>query len=242
MSSLRFYCQGLTKGVNTLCASESNHAVLSLRAKTGTRVVLFDGAGHEAGGIITRANRKAMKVMVDEIIHHPFEMSRKMTVAVAMPKAQRQGYLIEKCTELGAAAIWPMITSRSVAKPTVSSVDKWFRRAIEAAKQSNRSWIPQIKPPCSMSECIGQCSQFDAFSILDPQPESQPFYELLKSGKKDSSILVLIGPEGGWTDHEREEAIRVGAVCTSLSPTVLRTETAAIAVCALAATFSNDCS
>lgn len=240
MSNLRFYCQELTQGVNTLCTSESNHGVLSLRVKTGTQVVLFDGAGNEAVGIITRANRKAMKVKVDEIIHHPFELSRRMTIAVALPKTHRQGFLIEKCTELGAAAIWPIITTRSVAKPTASSVDKWFRRAIEAAKQSNRSWIPQIKPPCTFDECVGQCSPFDAFSIMDPQPDGQPFYEFLKSGKKDSSILVMIGPEGGWTDHEREQAIRAGAVCTLLSPTVLRSETAAMAACALAATFSMD--
>ena len=205
------------------------------------KVVLFDGVGREASGTITRADRRAMKVEVDEITLYPLELSRRLTIAVAMPKAPRQGYLIEKCTELGVEAIWPIITQRSVVKPTAASVVKWSRRAIEAAKQSNRSWVPRIEPPFSFDDCMEKSAQFDACTILDPDPSHRPFFDFLIAKGMNSTILAAIGPEGGWTEQERQRATEAAAVCTSLAPTVLRSETAAVAVCAVASALHQKC-
>lgn len=229
----------MTVGENTLSQVESHHAVVTLRVKKGMAVTLFDGVGAEASGTIVRADRRAMQVQADQITHHPFAFVQKITLAVAFPKAHRQGVLIEKCTELGVTAIWPMIAQRSVVKPTASSVDKWLRRAIEAAKQSNRYYLPQIVPPKTFEQCVEHIDQFNAGVMLDVDPNLPSLLSLLMSYEKDSSVLIFVGPEGGFTQDERQQAIDSGAVCATMAPTVLRTETAAIAACAIAASLRS---
>jgi len=208
----------------------------------GMSVTLFDGMGSEATGEIIRADRKAMRIQADHITHYPFELSLKITLAVAFPKAHRQGVMIEKCTELGVAAIWPIVTSHSVVKPTSSSIEKWSRRAVEAAKQSGRTWVPQIELPKTFDQCLEQHDPFDVVVLLDIDATEPTLPSLLKSCEADSSILILIGPEGGWTQDERDKAIARGYVRSTISPTVLRTETAAIAACAIAASLYSKAS
>ncbi|MCH7885260.1 MAG: 16S rRNA (uracil(1498)-N(3))-methyltransferase [Planctomycetes bacterium] len=235
MSLGRFYCPALAPGSVVLPEEESHHAIASLRAVIGDEVILFDGAGGEASGRIERIESRQVQVAVGHISHHGRELPIALTIAVAMVRAHRQAYLIEKCTELGAAAIWPMTTERSVAKPSASSVVKWRRRAIEAAKQSHRRWVPTIEPPQSFASTLGQVQRFDAFALAHPDGAKETLAAFLSGLRNEASVLVWVGPEGGWTDAERDQAIRAGAAPVSLSPTVLRTETAAVAACAAAA-------
>ncbi len=230
----RLFCPDLSEGAVVLPPEESHHAVASLRAKPGREVVLFDGFGGEGVGRIAQINGRQVRVDVAEVTRRPFELPHKVTLAVAMVKAHRQGYLIEKCTELGAAAIWPIIADRSVSKPTEAARKKWVRRAIEAAKQAERSWMPKIAPPQTFSQSVERIGEFDASSITHIDPSAKPFWTFLVSQADGSSILVWVGPEGGWSDDERGLALQAGATLTTLGPTVLRTETAAVAVCAAA--------
>lgn len=255
-----------------LSAEESHHAVAVLRAKPGQEVVLFDGAGREAVAWIVGIDRRLVRVDVRQPVQHPFELSSRITLAVAMTRPHRHAYLIEKCTELGVAAIWPIIAERSVGKgdPQASvpapvgnprrlkskarparkrrtrmslpagvslsaGVDKWSRRAIEAAKQSGRSWVPTIATPQEFLESTDRIGEFDAASLTHPDPTLMPFDRFLASGPAGRSVLVWVGPEGGWSRAEHDRAVDAGAVLTTLGPTVLRTETAAVAVCAAAA-------
>ncbi len=225
-----------------LSPEESHHAAAVLRCKPAQEVVLFDGSGHEAAGRIRRVERRKVSVEVGAIRERPFDLSISVTLAIAMPKPHRQGYLIEKCTELGAAAFWPIVTEHSVSKPRVSTVEKWKRRAVEAAKQSGRAWIPAVEPPTGFSDCLRRVAEFDAVSICCPGPGATPFRQLLDALTGGKALLVFVGPEGGWSDIEHERAIADGAVPTGLSPTVLRAETAAVAVCAaVAGWFVEGC-
>ncbi len=142
-------------------------------------------------------------------------------------------YLIEKCTELGVAAIWPMITARTVAKPGQAAVEKWRRRAIEAAKQSGRRWLPDIASPQPFDQVLSQCSIFDRTAIAHADDRSTPAHEWLGTVTPGSKILVLVGPEGGWTDEERETATSAGLSLVKLTAATLRTETAAVAFAAI---------
>jgi len=196
---------------------------------------LFDGVGHEAVGVIVRIQRRALHVEVQRIIQRPFELSRKITLAVAMGRAHRQSYLVEKCTELGVAAIWPIMADRSVTRPGGPAVDKWQRRAIEAAKQSGRAWVPRIADSQTLAAALQRTGEFDASSVALPDPHLTSVGAFLALQRAGSAVLVWVGPEGGWSEDERQSLIQSGAVPTSLSPTVLRTETAAVAVCAAAA-------
>lgn len=235
MSLGRFYCPALAPGSVVLPEEESHHVIVSLRAGIGDEVILFDGVGGEAPGCIERIETRRVHVAVRHLSRHRRELPITLTIAVAIVRAHRQAYLIEKCAELGAAAIWPMTTERSVARPSASSVAKWRRRAIEAAKQSHGRWVPTIEPPQTFVSTLGQVRRFDAFALAHPDGARESLAALLSAQREGASVLVWVGPEGGWTDAERDQAIRAGAAPVSLSPTVLRTETAAVAVCAAAA-------
>lgn len=218
-----------------LSPEESHHAIASLRAKVGHEVALFDGAGGEGVGLIVRIERRCLFVDVTQVTHRPFELRHRITLAVAMIRTHRQGYLIEKCTELGVAAIWPIMAERNVSRPDAAAVEKWSRRAVEAAKQSNRSWVPAVAAPRAFLECLEQLGDFHASSITHADSTLVPFSAFLSAQADGASVLVWVGPEGGWSDSERDLVVQAGAVPTTLGPTVLRTETAAVAVCAAAA-------
>ena len=238
MPPLRVFCSKIGTGLVVLSPEESHHVATVLRAKPGQTVVLFDGLGNEAVGTVTDASRRKVLIDVGQVVFRPLEMSWRITVAVAMPKTHRQGYLIEKCTELGAVGIWAILAQRGVTRPRPGAIEKWFRRAVEAAKQADRAWVPQIDGPLSLDEAIQRVGRFDAVSLTHTGGLATPFLEFLAAKPSGSSVLVFVGPEGGWTETEVDQAVGAGAVQTSLGPTVLRTETAAVAVCAIAAACS----
>jgi len=232
MSQTRLYHTPLTVGSVTLSAEESHHAAVVRRAREGAEVVLFDGAGAEASCRIARANRRAVVVNVEQITHHPPDLAIDLTLAVALGKAQRQSYVIEKCTELGVGAIWPLGTDRSVSRPGAATVEKWNRRAIEAAKQSRRRWLPQISAARALADAVATLGQFDCVAFADTEGARTEWDRALLPLKRGSRVLVLIGPEGGWSTAERSQLTERGAAAICLAPTVLRTETAAVAACA----------
>jgi 16S rRNA (uracil1498-N3)-methyltransferase len=252
MSPRRLYCSDLKEGLNLLPPEESHHAVSSLRARAGDEFVVFDGRGREASARVERVTRRQTQVVVERITERPFDLLHRITLAVAMTKAHRQGYLIEKCTELGAAAFWPILAERSVvrcvlraprltgrgADPASAAVDKWSRRAVEAAKQSARAWVPTVEAPQTFTQAVARIGEFSAAAIADPDPAGAAFNRFLSHHAPGGSVLVFVGPEGGWSESECREAVGAGAVRIRLSPTVLRSETAAVAVCAAAALYS----
>jgi len=238
MSLHRLYCPDLKIGLNLLPPEESHHAVSSLRAKAGDEFVVFDGRGREARARVTQVTRRQTQVVVERITERPFDLHHRITLAVAMTKAHRQGYLIEKCTELGAAAFWPILAERSVARPASAAVDKWFRRAVEAAKQSARAWVPRVEAPQTFAGAVARIGEYSAAAITHPDSTAMPFDKFLSKHREGSNLLVFVGPEGGWTESESRRAVAAGAVSIRLSPTVLRSETAAVALCAAAALHS----
>lgn len=234
----RLYCPTLNTGSVELPADEVHHAINSLRVTQGQEIVLFDGLGREGTGVITHSGKRELQVEVAELFDRPFELAHHLTLAVAIPRAPRQGYLVEKCTELGVAALWPLNADRSVVKGGESGVLKWSRRAIEAAKQSGRAWLPQIAPPRSLRDCLARRDCFDAAFMADTAGTPEPLSHALAGLPARGSLLIGIGPEGGWSDAERTLAAEAGITPVTLSPTVLRTETAAVAACAAVAMCS----
>jgi 16S rRNA (uracil1498-N3)-methyltransferase len=240
MRVYRLFCERLSVGEVLLSPEESHHALASLRAKPGAEVTLFDGAGAEGAGQISRVHRRQVCVNVTRLSTRPFELAHRITLAVAMAKAHRQGYLVEKCTELGVAAIWPIIALHSASKPrkAETTVQKWSRRAIEAAKQSGRAWVPKVAAVQTLADSVKRVSDFSASALTVVDSSQTPLGGFIASQAEGSSVLVWVGPEGGWSDDERDLALGAGATPTTLGPTTLRTETAAVAVCAAASMCS----
>lgn len=234
MRTDRFHCTDLSPGLVSLPPAESRHAASVLRVKAGREVILFDGKGREANAKVVRVSGREVQVEVETVVRHPFETYRRIALAVAMPRAHRQGFLIEKCTELGVETIWPVLAERSVTKPRKDAIGKWNRRAIEAAKQSGRKWVPVVERPETFEHWLERCDQFEAVAIANRGERTPLFGEFLETRPTARSVLVLVGPEGGWSDREVQLALDAGAVCVSLGEMILRTETAAVAACAVA--------
>lgn len=232
MPAGRFYCPNLLPGLVQLLPEEARHAIRVLRLRTGDSVTLFDGSGAVADGIIEQASRGSVGVRVGQVQTEGFELRHHLTIAVAMAKAHRQGFLIEKCTELGVGAIWPILAGRSVTQPGEAAVEKWSRRAIEAAKQSDRAWVPFIAPVSPFPQAVARAGEFDLSLFCDMDPSVQAVVTVLGSAKSAARILAFVGPEGGWTEEEREQARMRKLTFVSLSPTILRAETAAVAMAA----------
>lgn len=242
MQIIRLFSPVLAEGQLTLSPEESHHAAVALRLRSGQEVMLFDGAGREACGTIVSADRRGMRIKAGPVTQRPFEFCRRLTLAVAMPRTHRQGYLIEKCTELRVAAIWPVLAERSVAGRRSDWVERWSRRAVEAAKQSGRAWVPTIETPRRAPELLERCGGFHALALSHSCSSAGAFSAFLEARPEARSILVLVGPEGGWAPGEVAMFREAGAEPVTLGPSVLRTETAAVAVCAIAAALDSSTS
>jgi 16S rRNA (uracil1498-N3)-methyltransferase len=248
MSKPRLYCPELGLGEVILSREESHHAAHVLRLRPGDGVVVFDGRGLEAEATLKGMDRGAAIVAVGEVRGRAFELRHRITLAVAMGRQHRQGYLVEKCTELGVAAIQPISAERSVTRAGDHAVEKWSKRAVEAAKQSGRAWVPVVHSPLTFAEIVGRIGAFSAAFVADVGVADvegrrgelgvRSWLSALSGQREGAELLVLVGPEGGWTDQERAVAAAAGVESVGLGPTVLRTETAAVAVCAVAASVS----
>ncbi|MCH8146901.1 MAG: 16S rRNA (uracil(1498)-N(3))-methyltransferase [Planctomycetes bacterium] len=241
MSIPRLFCPSLTGGRNVIPDDEAHHARQVLRIKIGEEIVLFNGKGSEAQAVVMALDRKKLEVDVTRRSEYPYDAAVQITLAVAMPKAHRQGYLIEKCTELGVFAIWPVETERGVAKPGAAAVEKWKRRAVEAAKQAGRRWVPQIETPQTFDDAMARRGEVDHAVLAQAGRESISLTKHFESVKPSDRVLAFIGPEGGWTPEECGRARDAGLSLVRLAQTVLRTETAAVSFCAaVAARFSES--
>ena len=238
----RLFCASIRPGEVALPPEEAHHAGEVLRLSHGDPVLLFDGCGVEADATVVEANRRRMTVRVLDVRQRAFELPVSLTLAVALPKGPRQLVLVEKCTELGVATILPMITHRSVVKP--SGIEKLKRRAIEACKQSGRAFVPNIEKALTMTDVLAVVSNF-AIALIASPDESSPTLSRVLTELTGSTVappiplLVLIGPEGGWEPFEIDRATSADCRRVSLGPHILRTETAAIAACASVAQFTK---
>lgn len=232
MSVPRFYHPTLGPGELPLSDAEGEHARGARRLHPGDAVVLFDGAGGEADAEVVALSPRVV-VRIGAVRSVPRAVAYSLTLGVSMPKQGRQDTLIEKCTELGVAAIRPIRAERTVAEASAGRVERWRRVSIAAAKQSQQAWIPEIREPASMAELAALAEGQDLILLADFSADALPVPVLLDRRPGAKRILALVGPEGGFTDAERAAAVACGAQPCGLTLTVLRVETAAIALAAV---------
>lgn len=154
-------------------------------------------------------------------------------IAQAVPKGPRLDFIIEKATELGASAITPVMTERSVVRIEKDRVGeklkRWSRIALESAQQSGRRDVPEIVPPVTLPEFLASFRKGDLNLLLWEGEKRVTIKDVLKGAQEVKSVTVLIGPEGGFSEDEVGKAVEKGFVAVSLGELTLRTETAPIA-------------
>ncbi len=211
-----------------LDGSEAHHLLHVLRAKVGDHLGLFNGDGDEALAEIVNIRKRSAELRILEAWTVPPD-PRELTLAVALPKGDRARWLIEKATELGVTRIIPLRTQRSVVEPGESKLDKLEQTIIAACKQCGRSRFLRLSPLTAMVNVL-KSSVCDLTLIAHPNAPLSVSQAFSRTIERARATLILIGPEGGFTDDEFSSAVASGATPVSLGPFLLRIETAAIAV------------
>ncbi|MCX7390796.1 MAG: RsmE family RNA methyltransferase [Planctomycetota bacterium] len=215
-------------GCAVLQGDEAHHLVRVLRAQIGDSVELFSGTGRRWMGRVTSLSRSEIVIAIEsEPIEQP-QPAVHVTLAVALPKGDRQKWLVEKLTELGVAELIPLEVDRGVAIPTDSARARLMRTVIESCKQCGRDRVMTISPSMSPSLLIA-AQQDTLLWLASPDAATTPVSAPDSSPGK-TRVLGVIGPEGGLTESELSLFLQAGFLGVSLGPHILRIETAAIAM------------
>ena len=212
--------------------TETHHARHVLRLAAGDRVTVFNGRGAEATAEIVSLDETARLRRVLESKTQP--LACRITLAQAVPKGKNMEFIIQKATELGAAAIAPLISERTVVRIDADDIRKkhakWQETVIEAAKQCGQNWLPEVQLPRTPREFFDARQRFDLMLIASLQPDAIHFKKVLAEMGEAAprEVLILVGPEGDFTPAEINLAKSHGCRPITLGPIVLRTETAAI--------------
>jgi 16S rRNA (uracil1498-N3)-methyltransferase len=227
--SERFFLAAAPAGDRTvLTGDEARHLSRVLRGQPGDEVVVFAGTGAEWPARIVRVARDEVELVLGAPRPDPSRSGPRLTLAVALPKGERQKWLVEKLTELGVDRLVPLVTTRGVAEATAAARARLERGVIEACKQCGRNTLMEIGEPRSVAEALAERPPGAAAIIA--HPGGGPLHPAVVGNAEH--VLALVGPEGGFTDAEVEAAERAGAVQASLGQHILRIETAAIALAA----------
>ncbi len=204
--------------------------VKAMRAEVGDAVTLFDGSGAEYSARITQIDRSAVGLELLARREVDRELAFDLTLGVALPKGDRQRWLIEKSVELGVTRVVPLTTSRGVAQPVDRALVRLRRAVIEASKQCGRNRLMDIATPKTLAEFAATAPSGSLRLLAHPDPTTKPVGSV-RQQRPPQSILLAIGPEGGFTADE----VRVVSddwQLVRLGPRILRIETAAVALVA----------
>jgi 16S rRNA (uracil1498-N3)-methyltransferase len=215
----------------TLIGDEARHLAAVMRAQVGDEVTLFDGCGAEFTGRIESIRKQVVELTIVSRRESPHELLRHVTLAVALPKGERQKWLVEKATELGVTRLVPLITQRGVAQPVESALVRLRRSALESCKQCGRNILLEITPAIAANDFFAAYPRQDDIRLIaDPTGRSLRTIDAAHA----PSIIAAIGPEGGFSPAELAAAHEAGWIAVNLGPRILRVETAALAVAAWA--------
>jgi 16S rRNA (uracil1498-N3)-methyltransferase len=220
-------------GSTPLDPASAHHARDVLRLRPGDAVELFDDAGGIGEGVIERCDATGLCVRVDHL-RAAAESTFGWIIASALPKGARADWMIEKLGELGTRAFIPLRTRRSVVKAEGNNrLDRWRRIAQEAARQSGARGVMRIDEPLALDQAIAQAPAGSAW-CLTLGPQAQSVRQAL-SLPLPPQLTLFVGPEGGWDPAELSAFTAAQIPQVKLASTILRVETAAIAIAALLA-------
>ena len=230
MSERFFVADGISAEETVVVGPEAHHLLHVMRAAVGDRITLFDGSGQEFEAAIEVLSRSSVRCRILAQREISRELPGELTLGVALPKGDRQRWLVEKAVELGVTRLVPLITTRGVTQPTPATTRRFNRIVIEASKQCRRNVLLTIEDAVSFAEFASSNARNLETNQWIADPTGRPLGEL--SANSDAVVRVAIGPEGGWTEEELATAGHLGWQRVGLGPRILRVETAVAAVAA----------
>jgi len=221
-------------GVAELRGDEARHLTRVLRVEPGQKFEISDNSSVYLAEISEARGERVTFRILEPIESPPPPVH--ITLCAALFKFDRFEWAVEKATELGVESILPVETTRSekgLFEASRKRSERWQRIARESSQQSRRAHLPEILPAVRFPAALGLEAQHRYF--LD-EATAPPLLSLLPAARTSAAtVALLIGPEGGWTDAERTQAIAAGWSPVSLGPTILRAETATVAAISIVA-------
>lgn len=213
----------------TLPDAQARHVGRVMRAREGQSLRLFDGRGGEVDALVSSVARRQVDVSIVSL-HEPLpESPLRVHLGQVVSKGERMDFVVQKATELGVAEITPLYSERADVRLNdereAKKLAHWRAVAISACEQCGRAWLPRINPPCRLSEWL-EGEHGPLRWILHPGEAADSAEANVFGTDVSRETSLLIGPEGGFSEAEVEQARRREFVPRTFGPRILRTETA----------------
>lgn len=230
-----------------LYGEEHHHLSHVVRIKPREEVWLFDETGTRYFARVEEiaGDRTRLSILKKERAAEP---RVKITLAQALIRSKKMNSVLQKATEMGATSIVPVITARTIIRlkeRSAKKLERWKKIIQEAAKQSKIPFLPVLSPPVSLEKLIEERDEAKKLVLSENKGIYLKDILVRSSGPGDKenepppSVIILVGPEGGWTDEEEEYILSHGYEAVSLGPHIMRAETAALASLAMVSHFWN---
>lgn len=211
-----------------------------LRVKNTEEIVLFNGNGKAYPALpeVLEKRRASVRILREEATDN--ESPLNITLVQAVSAAERMDFTLQKSVELGVAEIRPVISERCVVRLSGERAEKrvarWQEIVVSACEQSGRNIVPKVLPLTTYAQALQQLSQETAKLLMSLNRAQKLSDVQPQSGK----VVFMVGPEGGWTEKEEQQAFDAGFQSVTLGKRVLRTETASLAAIATMQTLWGD--
>lgn len=240
MRTLRAFVEGIAfrEGAGfDLPGEESRHLSQVLRAREGMVVELLDGQGGLARAEVTHAGKTRVTVRIGSVEHPEPPPSRRVELAPSLTRTDAFDDMIHRAVELGMTALRPIAADHAVveldAPKAQARLERWGRIVREALKQSERRWLPELEAPAPLDRRLAGAAQEGLVPLaLLERVEGVPRLSAELPSLAGRGVLILVGPEGGWSAGERK-LLGEGVRPVSMGRAILRSETAALAALAL---------
>lgn len=241
--------KAVENGALQLDEKESHHLTNVFRAKPGDIFYAIDGSGMKYRAVVRTVSGKKVTAEIISALRLENEPHIRLSLAAGLCRPARIDFIVEKGTELGINAFHFFVSENTLADDDLllseagsrrvqAKVSRWSRLAQSAAKQSLRSFVPRIMPPVRFDDILAISPDYHLAIIADMTAEPSSWESLFADSPRD--VLLLVGPEAGFTSDEVSRARRAGFMLVKLGPRRLRAETAAIVLASLVLSRAGD--
>ncbi|PYZ94241.1 16S rRNA (uracil(1498)-N(3))-methyltransferase [Salipaludibacillus keqinensis] len=213
---------------------DSKHITRVMRMSTGDHIICCDNETACYLCEIRNVLTDSVEAKVVKSLDKDSELPIQVTIAHGLPKGDKFELVIQKGTELGAASFIPFQAERSIVKwdtkKEKKKLDRWNKISKEASEQSHRHYVPRVYGAQTIKQLIQHFHSYSyvilAYEEDAKNDEKSRFHQTLSQMKESDTLLILVGPEGGFSDREVEMMVKAGAISCALGPRILRSETA----------------
>lgn len=213
-----------------ITGDDVHHIANVMRTAIDEEIIVSDGAGKAALARLSVIEPKRVVATIVELLEQASELPVRVTIAQGLPKGDKMEWILQKGTELGAFAFFPFSSERTIvkldAKKEAKKLERWQKIAKEAAEQSHRSVLPVVNAPLRFDQLLKASAAYTAAVIAYEKEAENGLRGVFTQLQAGDSLLVLIGPEGGFSEEEIALAEAAGVRSVTFGPRILRTETA----------------